>query len=134
MVRRASFSLPIPFPILPITPKIPKIPILSVPKPPPLRRESASNVKFALKFKIFSRNIWLVRKNRLPLHSLFGGNPTEKHPGQRRGGHPPKIFSKKNWWIQKLAVTLQTLSGSKSPGAEENIERLTIDKSSTRAR
>ena len=93
------------------------------------------NVKFALKFKFFSRNIWSVRKNCLPLHSLFGGHPTEKHPGQRRGGIPPKFFFQKNLVDSKTRRNFANAFGFKKARAlKRTLKRLTIDKSSTRAR
>ena len=81
--------------VSPNSPQTPRTPLFPARKQPRRHRGSASNVKFALKFKFFSRNIWSVRKNCLPLHSLFGGHPTEKLPGQRRGGIPRNFFSKK---------------------------------------
>lgn len=52
------------------------------------------NVKFALKFKFFPRNIWSVQKKRLPLHSLFGGHPTKSTPGRGAAVISRKFFQK----------------------------------------
>ena len=121
-------------PILPILPKPPERPSFR----PGNSHAATAGVHQMLNLRwnsnFFSKH--LVGSKKLPTFALaFRGSPHRKAPRAEARWYPPKIFFKKIWWIQKLAVTLQMLSGSKkSPGAEENIERLTIDKSSTRAR
>ena len=66
----------------------------------------------------------MVMKKGVPLHPQFRGTAqtTEKAKSS-------EVFKKKFkniWQIQKLAVTLQTLSGT-ARSTKENIERLTIE-------
>lgn len=100
----------------PDSPQTPRTPLFPALKQPRRHRGSASNVKFALKFKFFSRNIWSVRKNCLPLHSLFGGSPHRKAPRAEARRYPPKFFSKKNLVDSKTRRNFANAFGLKKPG------------------